>query len=411
MTTTTSAIHPHSPDYEHSPDLAHHFDSIPQQYSSAKLGMWLFLATEILLFGGLFCGYAVFRGNYPEIFDWGSKHLNVNLGAINTVVLIVSSVTMAAAVTFAQMKKRWPIIIALSATFLCGVIFMAIKSVEYEHKRHEGLLPGTYFSYVAHEDQGEEGGGGEVGSPVAKGDAIVGAKLWKATCRSCHGIAGEGVTGQGRDIRTSQFIYEKTDLELLKFVKVGRMPFDKLNTTGIQMPPRGGNPTLTDADLIDIIAFVRSFHKDPPNVAGEDATETDPDAAPGEDAAGEDAAENNIAAAEPPPPPVDEEFYIPRSVVPAASAGPPGIMTPDQQVHDTSPPKNAHLYFSFYFAMTGLHGLHVLAGMGVIAWLIFLAAKGRFDNGFFTPVDLGGLYWHIVDLIWIFLFPLLYLIG
>ena len=80
-------------------------------------------------------------------------------------------------------------------------------------------------------------------------------------------------------------------------------------------------------------------------------------------------------------------------------------------MHDPERPANAHIFFGIYFTMTGLHGIPVLAGMGVIAWLMIRAAKGHFSTEYFTPVDLGGLYWHVVDLIWIFLFPLLYLIN
>ncbi|MBN2328319.1 MAG: cytochrome c oxidase subunit 3, partial [Candidatus Omnitrophica bacterium] len=87
-----------------------------------------------------------------------------------------------------------------------------------------------------------------------------------------------------------------------------------------------------------------------------------------------------------------------------------GLSDGDEASHALDEPKNVHIFFGIYFAMTGLHGLHVLAGMGVIIWLIVGAFKGRYHAHYFTPVDLAGLYWHLVDLIWIFLFPLLYLI-
>jgi cytochrome c oxidase subunit 3 len=122
------------------------------------------------------------------------------------------------------------------------------------------------------------------------------------------------------------------------------------------------------------------------------------------------------------------EFWIPVSIIPPAPPGPPGLapaflkrapIEAPQAARTTFPhhaldperPINAHLFFGLYFCMTGLHGLHVLAGMGIIAWLAWRAIRREFGPDYYTPVDLGGLYWHIVDMIWIFLFPLLYLIA
>ena len=110
--------HPHH--HEHPPHLAHHWDNPKQQFEAGKLGMWLFLATEFLLFGGLFCAYAVYRGNNPEMFEWGSQFLDTKWGAINTVVLILSSLTMALAVSAAQLGRKRALIALLSATFLGG---------------------------------------------------------------------------------------------------------------------------------------------------------------------------------------------------------------------------------------------------------------------------------------------------
>ncbi|MCH7603531.1 MAG: hypothetical protein IIB54_12255, partial [Planctomycetes bacterium] len=110
MTTTDLALDrtPHTANTaeERHERLAHHFDTMPQQFEAAKLGMWLFLGTEVLLFGGLFCLYTVFRNTKPDLFAWGSQFLDVGYGALNTIVLIVSSLTMALAVTWAQMGRR-----------------------------------------------------------------------------------------------------------------------------------------------------------------------------------------------------------------------------------------------------------------------------------------------------------------
>lgn len=211
---------------------AHHFESAEHEYSAAKFGTWTFLATEILMFGGLFVGYVIFHGRYPEMFHAGSKFLDWKLGALNTIVLLISSLTMALSIYYAQHNNKGKTLLNLYITFICGCIFMCVKYMEYTHKFHMGLFPGHLFH------------------PHGEGAAEVAAQ----------------------------------------------------------------------------------FH-------------------------------------------------------------------------------NLGMYFSFYFCMTGLHGSHVLAGMGLIAWLIVRTHRGEFSSKYWTPLECVGLFWHLVDLIWIYLFPLLYLIG
>lgn len=211
--------------------IAHHFDSAEQEYQSAKFAFWLFLATEILLFGGIFAAYFFFHGKYPETFKLGGRQLNWILGALNTVVLLVSSYTMAMGVRSAQVSDRRRTVAYLTITCLCALTFLLVKYFEYSKKIGHGLLPGSWFD----------------------------------------------------------------------------------------------NP---ERDLHGVMA--------------------------------------------------DTEF--------------------------------PNLFFSFYWTMTGIHGFHVLVGAILIVWLILRTRKGHFHEGYYTPVDLVGLYWHIVDLIWIFLFPLLYLV-
>ncbi len=207
------------------PHVAHHFSSAEQQRDSAKLGMWVFLLTEILLFGGLFCAYAIYRSWNPEIFHNAHVYLDVTLGTINTLVLITSSLTVALAIRFIQAGNQQAAIWNLVITLTLAGVFLVIKYFEYSHKIHLGQLPGKWYSF-----------------------------------------------------------------------------------TGIE----GSNP---------------------------------------------------------------------------------------------------HVFFSVYFLMTGLHGLHVLGGMGAITWVIVKTARGRFSPEYYTPIEMTGLYWHLVDLIWIFLFPLFYLVG
>ena len=205
--------------------VAHHFLNAEHQYSSAKQGVWAFMCTEILMFGGLFVAYAYYHSIYPELFKAGATYVDWRLGATNTIVLLFSSLTMALGIYFIQMRQKQKAVMSLAITIVCGFIFMGIKYIEYSHKIHEGLLPGSWF----------------------------------------HG-----------------------------------------ETHGVE---------------------------------------------------------------------------------------------------------NLPLYFSFYFMMTGLHGIHVLVGMGLIAWVMVRTMNDEFGPDYFTPVEGVGLFWHLVDLVWIYLFPLLYLVS
>ncbi|OQW50582.1 MAG: cytochrome C oxidase subunit III [Proteobacteria bacterium SG_bin7] len=203
----------------------HHYDSPEHQYSTAKLGIWLFMATEILMFGGLFVLYAIYKNKYPGIFIDGSRSLNWKLGMLNTGVLILSSFTMAMGIYYLQHNQKIKAVINLWITVACGAVFMVVKYFEWTHKFEHGIKAGKFFT--AHD-----------------------------------------------------FSYS-----------------------------------------------------------------------------------------------------------------------------------NQALYYSLYYTMTGLHGTHVLVGMGLIIWVAIKAAKGHFGSHYYTPVEGVGIFWHLVDLIWIYLFPLLYLID
>lgn len=209
----------------HHPALAHHFDTIEQQQEAVTLGMWVFLATEVMFFGGAMTAYIVYRAYYAAAFAQASNHLDYKLGAVNTAVLIGSSLTMALAVHAAQLGQRRWLILFLLLTVLLGSAFLGIKFYEYGHKFEERLFP-------------------------------------------------------------------------------------------------------------------------------------------------------------------DESFLFP-----GAYARP------------------ARIFFSIYFALTGLHALHMIIGIGIMLVLVYLAWRGRFSQDYYAPVEMSGLYWHFVDIVWIFLFPLLYLIG
>ncbi len=237
----------HGEHHAHHPFQAHHFDTMVQQFDSAKLGIWLFLITEVMFFSGLFVAYILFRVNYPEIFAYGHQFLDKTWGMVNTIVLLFSSLTMAWAVRCAQLGQQRGLITNLIITIACAAAFLGIKYIEYSHKIHEGLLPGALFSYDPNAHHGE---------------------------------------GAGHDSHDSEH---------------------STHVTG-PMPARIG------------------------------------------------------------------------------------------------------LFFSIYFCITGLHGIHIIAGMIAISWILYRSIKGHFGPEYFGPVDYVGLYWHLVDLIWIYLFPLLYLI-
>jgi len=274
----------------HPPFLQHHFDTPVQQFDSGKLGMWLFLATEILLFGGLFVAYAIYRSNHPEVFDYAHTFLDTRLGAINTVILLCSSLTMAWGVRAAQLGQRRLLIGLLCLTLLGGFGFMSIKYMEYKAKWEHGLLWASSYAPEVHGDE---------------------------------------------------------------------------------------HATTDPADATHHAAEPEQAH--------------DPVEAPAPEGA------------------ILEHTKQPPAAAAPSGLAPEGLPFDPHEV-DADAPANVQVFFSIYFLMTGLHGIHVLAGMIAIGWIAVKASKGAFSPAYFTPVDLVGLYWHLVDLIWIFLFPLLYLI-
>ncbi len=320
MTTTAPDTH----DAHKDAHLAHHFDTPQQQFDSGKLGVWLFLTTEILLFSGLFCAYAVYRAGHPEVFAYAHKYLNKWLGALNTIVLIFSSFTMAWAVRAAQLgdqpfravlplgkgkykqlfrcSHRRLCMLLLGVTIACGGVFMCVKFVEYKNKWEENLLPG-----------------------------------------------------------------------------------DKYNPTVRPGEHEAAAPAPATTPIKPAISQPAAAAAGPATRIGEDGR------------------------------------LIEQSVIPRAAIGPAGLDPEWVQAHAPHPraaaerlapePPNTQVFFSIYFLMTGLHGLHVIIGLALITWVLLRVRRGDFGPHYYSPVDFVGLYWHVVDLVWIFLFPLLYLIG
>src|SRR5215213_9915770 len=240
MDATTQDIHGHRA-------LQHHFENMEQQREAGTLGMWVFLVTELMFFGGMFLAYALYRTLYPAAFASASNHLDITLGAFNTGVLILSSFTMALAVYFTQIGKRRPQILCLSLTLLLGLTFLGVKAVEYYDKYEDGLIPGTLI------------------------------------------------------------------------------------------PGHSFNPQVQQEGQ-----------------------------------------------------PVDHHKL---HLLPGATV------------------EKVEMFYWIYFAMTGMHALHMIIGAGLLTYLIIFSLRGYFDPEYHSPVEVIGLYWHFVDIVWIFLFPLLYLLG
>jgi cytochrome c oxidase subunit 3 len=344
--------------HDHPSWLAHHFDDAEQQYDSGKLGMWLFLVTEVLFFSGMFCAYALYRNRNPEVFEFCSSFLNEQLGAINTGVLLFSSLTMAWAVRASQLRQHTLLVGMLAATLACAAMFLGVKAVEYSHKWELGLLPGKF--YVAQL-------GGHHGEPKGYLETLCVVPMILTVLSALYYVYSWVVNSS---------FHKQVAGPLL----VAGLCF----FVGVVL-----GQTL-EAEAADSHG---GEHADHHMVQGH-----------------VDHASHDHAAAEHAEHPADGAAAMP---VVAASAGEDvkvmkeQLATPDADVNQKS---MAGLFFSIYYCMTGVHAIHILGGMAVITWLIVKAARKEFHEQYFGPVDNVGLYWHLVDFIWIYLFPLLYLI-
>ncbi|MGQ0542955.1 MAG: cytochrome c oxidase subunit 3 [Blastocatellia bacterium] len=285
----------------HEPGLQHQFDDMKQQEESVAIGMWMFLVQEIMFFGGLFTAYLVFRSRFPMAFAAGSNHLDVVMGFVNTLVLIVSSLTMALTVYYAQKSNRNMQVIMIVLTMLFGATFLGVKVVEYTDKYNHGLVP---------------------------------------------------VTGLNKKVK------EGEHAEHASFV----LPFETKASASEAVP--GG-------------------HAEKPyiNPKGEFQWNY------GEELVTQAEKGGYLTAAE-------KVGYFSNDQVDAA------------KFRD-----KVRIFYYIYFVMTGLHALHMIVGLGLMAWLLWTAWKGNYNAEYYMPVEMSGLYWHFVDIVWIFLFPLLYLLG
>lgn len=288
----------------HEPGLQHQFDDMSQQEESVSIGMWMFLVQEILFFGGLFTAYLVFRSKYPMAFAAGSNHLDAFWGGLNTIVLIVSSLTMALTVYYAQKGNHTLQVVMIVLTMMFGATFLGVKVVEYSDKYNHSLIPVQGWNKRTKADEHKtETRALPFETRAVAAESSPAGEVHKANPRGEFQIAPK-------------------DLDLPKMAQDGKF--------------------LTEAEEIGYYS---------------------------RDAAG------NLQ------------------------------LEPDK-FRD-----KVRIFFYLYFVMTGLHALHMIVGLGLMTWLLWTAWKGYYTPDYYMPVEMSGLYWHFVDIVWIFLFPLLYLLG
>jgi cytochrome c oxidase subunit 3 len=432
---------PHDDDHGHageaghghgSPFIQHHYDDAQHQFDSGKLGIWLFLAQEVLFFSALFVAYVLYRVHHPEIYSYAHKYLDVKYGAINTAVLIFSSLTAAWAVRCAQLSQKRGLILCLATTIACACAFLGIKYIEYSHKIHEHILFGRYF------DPCVSSGGGEL---LTRNNNCAGTKstvVWDfgagTATSGCFNDIDQDPHNPGVQAECTVKEYGVTETSK-------RVRQEKKDAAGRPVLGADGNVAMEEVEKPEVTETLKR-----------EVTQKCPE----ESGHGEGAA---AGVAHHPPRPCWRPAFQPAvckkgvgilveygdSVeredirIKAECKAPPkladaGDLLADREqrlelgkpliqprhqltVHEAQeleamgpPPEHTNMFFTIYFAMTGLHGIHVLFGIGVFTWLLIRAIKGQFTPDYFGPIDYAALYWHIVDLIWIFLFPLLYLI-
>lgn len=388
----------HGHDHDHPDFLAHHFDTPEQQFDSGKLGIWLFLVTEILFFSGMFCAYAIFRMLNPEVFEGCSQFLNTKLGAINTGVLLFSSLTMAWAVRCAQINEHKGLTGMLAATLSCAMIFLGVKAIEYSHKWGMGLLPaGLYFYDPGTPHPGEHpnylfylclpfalaliGVVGWLIVSIAKGNQFHTkiAMPLSVVCLSYFAGVGLGMVLESGEEQshhdsdhhvagTSGTDHEQPKVEAASSESGGETIAEEVAVLEVS-----GGTVAQDQSIVQRLAS--------------DATNS--------------GLKSELTA-------LEIQTQLAGSSVVADAADVTGAI--EQVDREVMTKSRAGVFFSIYYCMTGVHAIHILAGIAVLVWLLVRSVREDFNPQYFGPVDYVGLYWHLVDLIWIYLFPLLYLI-
>lgn len=358
----------HGHDEHHEPFLAHHFESWQQQFDAGKLGVWAFLVQEVLFFSGLFCAYSIYRALHPEVFEYADQFLSVPHGAFNTVVLLFSSLTMAWGVRCAMLGQRTGLILCIGITLFCAALFLGVKAYEYSEKYHAQLI-WAGADPLTTSPSGVLGAGGHVVELDPKNRAE-GEQLEERLSSTLHTLEIAMVVVGVLALAAAAGVYFAIPARIGLAVTLGSIALSAF------------------AIAVGAVASMGIHHWAHESGHAESA-----------DSAAEAA---HLAAAEGEPP---------------VHSAPPGTAELVDSAKgasvkaELSRPQRLGTFFGIYYAMTGVHALHILGGMVVLTWLLARAVKGHFTPNYFGPVDYVGLYWHLVDLVWIYLFPLLYLIG
>ena len=370
----------HDDHHDHGEFIAHHFDNAEQQFDSGKLGIWLFLVTEILFFSGLFVAYTLYRSHHPEIFEQAHVFLDKYLGALNTLVLLFSSLTMALGVRSAQLGKNRAVAGYTLATMFCAAMFLGVKAVEYSHKWDMGIFVRKYFALSHGSHAAAEG-------TLAHTLGISEYLVYLSAIPAILFVAFVGVSIVSA-LMTKSF-WSKF-FAGLAFTVFGYF-FGAICGHYYMLATAGGTGGAHASNEVVLYAL-----QDLPEseTAGEDVTEADFEGKESYDQHSEGHAGDKHADA------LDTEHHHDD----AAHANDHG---PDQSNLD----RDIGIFFSIYYCMTGLHAIHIIAGIGFLSWIYARSLLGHWRSDYFGPVDYVGLYWHLVDLIWIYLFPLLYLID
>ncbi len=344
--------HSHGDGHDHHPALEHHFEDLDQQFDACKLGMWLFLAQEVLFFSGLFAAYTVYRWANPAVFVDAHHHLNTTLGAINTIVLLASSLAIAWGVRAAMRGDRYTILTTHVFTLGCAAVFMGVKTIEYTHKWDEGIGAGDFYKFLE---------GHHLVADWMFSDYMPGLTISSLVLGVLVALLGAAWAAAG-----------------------ARVKGWVTGSIGVSIFSLGLGIVIAKCIMLTPLeAEMASAHGGGHGAHAEEAAHADAEHSEEAHPAEEAHAEGEAAA--------EEEPYT----------GP----TLAERQRFSGPN-----FFGIYFIMTGVHAMHIVAGMIAILWVIAKAADAQFDAGYFLPVENVGLYWHLVDLVWIYLFPLLYLI-
>lgn len=365
----------HDDHHDHGEFIAHHFDSAEQQFDSGKLGIWLFLVTEVLFFSGLFVAYTLWRNHHPEVFEQAHVFLNKYLGGMNTIVLLFSSLTMALAVRSAQHGKNKQCSVYLLITMVCAAMFLGVKAVEYSHKWDMGIFVRSAFDYSAVHHAAEPG-------TLA---ASLGVSPYLITLCSIPAILLIGCI-------VAAVVGKVTNKGLLSKFMVGMA----ITVGGYFLGVVVGQVFVSATEGGSHASVVSPAEPLMLHAMTAEDTDGEHEADHGEEHDHADGENHDHADGE------SHEAHG-REHHDDAHAMDHG---PDPTKFD----RDIGTFFSIYYCMTGLHAIHIIGGIIALAWLYWRSLAAHWRPDYFGPVDFVGLYWHLVDLIWIYLFPLLYLI-